>query len=291
MKGFKQSEVGAIRSILVKHAREAFVNDETIGGQWQLLNYGSPPDFARASEEYDRFAALLEGFGINIHFLPRNGAVGLDSLYARDASIVCKKGIILCNMGKASRVGEPAAQESAYRALGIPVHGAITGEGRVEGGDVAWIDEETLAVARGYRTNDEGIRQLRELLRDCIRELIVVPLPHWRGKDDVFHLMSILSPIDRDLALVYSRLMPVPFREALLARGIELVEVPDEEFETIGCNVLAVGPRRCLLLRGNPGTRLRLERAGAEVFDFRGDEICTKGAGGPTCLTRPILRD
>ena len=216
--------------------------------------------------------------------------VGLDSLYARDASIVCDKGVILCNMGKAARRTEPNVQGAALRSSNIPIHGTITGEGRVEGGDVVWLDERTLAVGRGYRTNDEGIRQLGVLLQGCVDELIVVPLPHWHGPADVFHLMSILSPIDHDLALVYSPLMPVPFRETLVARGIELVEVPDAEFETMGCNVLAVAPRKCIMIAGNPETRRRLESAGAEVHEFEGQEICLKGGGGPTCLTRPIQR-
>lgn len=285
-----QSDVFTIKSVVLKHARDAFVSDEALDGQWRTLKYTGRPDLARSEEEYDRFVDLLRGFGMEIHFLPENHGAGLDSIYTRDASIVCRKGMILCNMGKAARREEPAAQKAAFRSMGIPIHGAVAGEGRVEGGDVAWIDEETIAIARGYRTNDEGIRQVEELLGDCIREMIIVPLPHWRGPDDVFHLMSILSPIDRDLALVYSPLMPVPFRETLLSRGIALVEVPDSEFETMGCNVLAVAPRKCVMLAGNPRTRARLEEAGAEVFEFRGDEICAKGAGGPTCLTRPILR-
>ena len=211
-------------------------------------------------------------------------------MYTRDASIVCEKGAILCSMGKEARRNEPAAQESAYRDLGIPICGAITGDGRVEGGDVVWIDERTLAVGRGYRTNDEGIRQLRDLLSDSIDELIVVPLPHHRGPGDVFHLMSIISPIDRGLALAYSPLMPIPFREMLLSKGIELVEVPDSEFGSMGCNVLAVAPRECVTLAGNTETRERLIAAGATVHEFVGDEICAKGRGGPTCLTRTLER-
>jgi N-dimethylarginine dimethylaminohydrolase len=193
-------------------------------------------------------------------------------------------------MGKPARRDEPAEQESAFRDLGIPILGSITGAGTLEGGDVVWIDERTLAVGRGYRTNDEGIRQLRALLGNTIDELIVVPLPHWRGPTDVFHLMSILSPIDGDLALVYSPLLPVPFRESLLDRGIELVEVPDAEFFTMGINVLAVAPRVCLMVAGNPETKSRLESHGARVSEFSGEEICFKGAGGPTCLTRPLER-
>lgn len=286
-----QSEVKTIKNIVIKHARDAFVSDEAIDQKWQELNYTEPPDFAGSVDEYDRFIALLKGFDIDLHFLPEDENVPLDSIYTRDASIICNKGVILCNMGKAGRRTEPAAQEAFFRKMEIPIHGTITGDGRIEGGDVAWIDEQTLAVGRGYRTNDEGIRQIRELLGDCINELIVVPLPHWRGPGDVFHLMSILSPIDHDLALVYSPLMPVPFRESLLSRGIELVEVPDSELETMGCNVLAVAPRRCIMLAGNPQTRIRLEKAGVEVHEYEGEEISAKGAGGPTCLTRPLLRD
>lgn len=285
-----QSDVDPIKRLLLKHPRDAFDNEAAIDRQWQKLNYLGRPDFARAVDEYDRWVDLLKGFNIELHFLPKQEGVGLDSLYTRDASIVCKKGIILCNMGKAERRNEPRAQEATFRALGVPIHGAITGNGQVEGGDVAWLDAHTLAIARGYRTNDEGIRQVKELMGDCINEMIIVPLPHWRGANDVFHLMSFLSPIDTDLALVYSPLMPVPFRETLLSRSIELIEVPDSEFETLGCNVLAVAPRRCIMLAGNPQTRARLERAGVEVAEFQGKEISIKGGGGPTCLTRPILR-
>ena len=211
--------------------------------------------------------------------------------HARDASILCERGVILCNMAKPQRRTEPAAQEAAFRAAGIPIRGRITGDGTVEGRDTCWIDERTLAVGRGYRTNEAGIRQLRDLVRDCVEELIVVPLPHWHGPEDAFHLMSIVSPVDRDLLLVYAPLMPVPFREALISRGIELVEVPAAEFDTLGCNVLAVAPREVLMLAGNPETRARLERVGVTVREFAGREICLKGGGGPTCLTRPLLRD
>lgn len=290
MTSFKQSEVDVIETMIVKHARDAFVSADVIDRQWRRLNYTDKPDFGPAVEEYERFVDLLGNFDIKLHFLPQDENSSLDSLYARDAAIVCKKGMILCNMGKAERRNEPSLQEVFYRDRNIPVQGRITGTGRVEGGDVAWIDEKTLVVGRGYRTNDEGIRQLGELLRGLIRELIVVHLPHWKGPDDVFHLMSVLSPLDHDLALVYSPLMPVPLREALLSRGMVLVEVPDEEFDTMGCNVLAVAPRKCVMLDGNPITRKRLEKAGVEVHEFVGREICAKGAGGPTCLTRPLLR-
>jgi len=192
--------------------------------------------------------------------------------------------------GQAAAAGRAAPQEAAFRAMGYPIAGSIAPPGRLEGGDVVWLDRRTIAVGRGYRTNEDGIAQLRALLEGSIDELIVVPLPQWRGPADVFHLMSIVSPIDRDLALVYSPLMPGSFRERLLDRGIALVEVPDGEFESMGANVLAIAPRRCLMLAGNPTTRTRLERAGAHVTVYEGDDISVKGGGGPTCLTRPLRR-
>jgi N-dimethylarginine dimethylaminohydrolase len=285
-----QSEVGAIRRLIVKHARDAFQNREMIAAEWQALNFSAPPDFQKAVEQYESFLDLLREPGCEITFQPRADDLGLDSIYVRDASVVCDRGVILCRMGKARREAEPAAQEAVWRALGCNIIGAIQPPGRLEGGDVVWLNERALAVGRGYRTNDSGIAQLRSFLGDCIDELITVPLPHWRGASDVFHLMSMISPIDRDLAVVYLPLLPVPFLEWLMERNMTLVEVPDDEFETMGANVLTLAPRRCVMVAGNPTTRARLEAAGATVFEYDGSEISLKGGGGPTCLTRPLQR-
>jgi len=290
MRTTAQSDVGQLRQVILKHVRDAFVDDATIDGQWQRLNYYGRPDLPRAVSEFDHFVQLLERLGAGIEFLPPDASVTMDSLYPRDAAIATDKGVILCSMGKQDRRTEPSALAGALRKLKLPVLGSITGAGRVEGGDVTWLDRETLAVGRGYRTNEDGIRQLRRLLGDEV-QVVVVPLPHWRGPADVFHLMSMISPVAEDLAVVYSPLLPVPFREFLLARGIGLVEVPDEEFESMGCNVLAVAPRVCVMRSGNPKTKQHLEAAGAEVHEFAGDEICGRGAGGPTCLTRPVVRE
>jgi len=192
-------------------------------------------------------------------------------------------------MGKPARSAEPAEQRRAYDEWGTPIVGAIAPPGRLEGGDVVWLGDRTVIVGRGYRTNDEGIEQLRALLGEAV-EVVTVHLPHWRGSTDVFHLMSVLSPVDADLAVVYSPLMPVPLRERLVERDVSLVEVPDEELETMGANVLAVAPRRCVMLDGNPVTRARLDAAGADVRVYQGQEISVKGGGGPTCLTRPLRR-
>lgn len=284
-----QNEFGTLRRVVLKHAREAFRDEARIGAEWKDLNFVAIPDLSRAIAEYEAFEEILRTTGTTIDWLPDAPGTGLDSIYVRDASIVADRGVVLCHMGKAQRRGEPGAQEAQFRADGVPVLGTIQPPGRIEGGDVAWLDAHTLAVGRGYRTNDEGIRQLRQLLEAEI-DVVVVPLPHWRGPADVFHLMSFLSPVDRDLAVVYSPLMPVPFRELLLERGYTLVEVPDEEFDSMGANVLALGPRRCVMVAGNPVTRQRLEAAGAEVLEYEGTEISLKGGGGPTCLTRPLAR-
>jgi len=286
-----QSEVAPLRRLLLKHPQDAYFSDLAIAGQWQRLGYLRRPELARAIDELDVMVALLESLGAQVDFLPPHPETSLDSIYVRDASIVTDQGIILCNMGKEARGSEPRAQFEAFRTLGIPVVGEITGEGRLEGGDFVWLDEGTAVVGRGYRSNDEGIRQLKELLTETAKELVVVPLPHWRGPSDVFHLMSVLSPVDHDLALVYSPLLSVPFRELLLSREITLIEVPDSEFDSMGCNVLAVAPRVCLMLEGNPVTQYRLEEAGVEVHLYRGNEISVPGLGGPTCLTRPLLRE
>ena len=283
------NEYDPIASVVVKHVREAFTDNETIAAQWKALNYSAPPDLARAIAEHDRFIDLLRSTGANVRLLPHDPVTTLDSIYVRDASIISQTGLILCSMGKAERATEPAAQQRALEGDDVAISGAITAPGRLEGGDLIWIDERTLAVGRGYRTNADGIGQLRALVGDTVA-IIEVPLPHWRGPGDVMHLMSLISPIDRDLAVVYSRLLPVPFREWLIERGMTLVEVPDEEFESMGTNILALAPRRGLILAGNPQTRRALEKSGCEVLEYEGFEISVKGAGGPTCLTRPIRR-
>jgi N-dimethylarginine dimethylaminohydrolase len=284
-----QTEVGTLRRVLLKHARDAFVSQSAIDEQWRALKFTAPPEFGKAIAQYDRFVEAVTSAGAEAHFLPRSEMVGLDSIYVRDASLACDAGVVMCCMGKALRQTEPVAQAETYRTIGERMLGAIVPPGRLEGGDVVWLDARTLAVGRGYRTNDAGIAQLRALLAPSI-EVVTVPLPHWRGANDAFHLMSIISPVDGDLAVVYSPLLPVNFRERLLERGLTLVEVPDEEFDTMGTNVLAIAPRRCVIVTGNPVTRRRLEQAGADVVEYEGSEISLKGGGGPTCLTRPLQR-
>jgi N-dimethylarginine dimethylaminohydrolase len=287
--GLGLNEYGALRRVALRHARAAFGGQDVIDGSWRALGYLAPPDYGRALAGYDRFAEILRASGAEIDWLSAAEGLTLDSLYVHDAAVPGPRGLVLCNMGKPARAREPAVMGQAFEGLGLPIAGRIEGTGRLEGGDLVWFDAASCAVAQGYRTNDAGIRQLQALLGPGV-EVVTVPLPHYKGPDDVFHLMSIISPLDVDLALVHSPLMPVPFREWLLARGIELVEVAEDELDTLGCNALALAPRRCLMAEGTPATRRRLEAAGCEVLTYPAAEISRKGQGGPTCLTRPLVR-
>lgn len=285
-----QSDVGLIERIILKTARDAFVSQEQIDAQWQELNYLDRPDFKKAVAEYDFFVRQLETIGVDVCCLPTDETVGIDSIYPRDTMLATDAGVILCRMGKDKRVSEPDAAEAYLKEKNIPILGRIAGEGRLEGGDIIWLDNKTLAVGHGYRTNDDGIGQLKRLTRSTVDEVVVVDLPHYKGPSDVFHLMSVISPIDVDLAAVYSPLMPVRFRSELIRRGIKLVEVPDDEFESMGCNILTLAPRKVLMIEGNRQTQRLLEKQGVEVLLYPGHEISLKGSGGPTCMTRPLTR-
>ncbi len=285
------SEYAKLKTVFIKRSVDAFVDDAILERDWKRLNYLSRPQLQGAEREYIGFEKILVDSGAQVRHFPSDSAVTIDSIYCRDASIATDKGMILCSMGKAARTTEPEAQRKAFAALGMPVLGMINAPGTVEGGDVAWIDPQTLAVGHTYRTNASGIEQLAALLKPLGVKVITVPLPHYKGPSDVFHLMSILSPVDKNLAVVYSPLMPIPFRNDLLDRGYELIEVPDAEFDSMGCNVLAVGPREVVMVKGNSLTKQGLERAGCKVTEFEGAEISVKGGGGPTCLTRPLERE
>ena len=284
------SEIGKIKTLFIKQAAAAFISDAHIDAHWKDLNYLGKPDIANSLQEYESFEKILQDNGAELLYFPQNVSVNMDSIYCRDAAIATDKGMIICNMGKAGRINEPKAEKEAFEANGIAVLGEIIAPGTVEGGDVAWLDEHTLAVGHTYRTNEEGIKQLTALLKPLGVTVITVSLPHYKGPSDVFHLMSVLSPIDTNLAVVYSPLIPIVFRNLLLAKGYQLVEVPDEEFESMGCNVLALAPRKCLMVEGNPKTKAGLIAAGCEVIEYKGNDISVKGGGGPTCLTRPVSR-
>ena len=279
-----------IRKVLIKDPKSAYKNQANIDTQYEELNYFGKPDFEISLKDYDSFKSILHNNGIEIHCLPSDDITSLDSMYTHDPCLVSNSGVILCSMGKVLRRKEPGMISNYFESLGIPIIGRISSPGKLEGGDIVWIDNRTVAVGVGYRSNFEGIMQLKQILSDDIDEIIPVHLPHWTGPADCLHLMSNVSPIDENLFLVYSKLLPVSFREYLLSRKIKLIEVPDEEYESMGCNVLAIAPRKVIMIEGNNITKKILEDEGVEIFTYPGLEISNKGAGGPTCLTRPFLR-
>jgi len=285
-----QNMVSPIKRVLMKHPKDAYQNQEKVNKQSPQLHYIGKPDFEKAQTDYEKLVAFLESSGVEVHFLPADETTSLDSIYTHDPCVISNGGVILCTMGKEARMRESKAMGVYFESIGIPILGRIESPGTLEGGDVVWVDERTVAVGEGYRSNAEGIRQFKILLGDHVDNVISVPLPHWTGPADCLHLMSNISPIDHDLYLVYSRLLPVPFRQYLLHRKIKLIEVPDEEYDSMGCNVLAISPRKVIMLEGNPITQKRLENEGVDVHTYDGSEISLKGAGGPTCLTRPFLR-
>ena len=282
--------VDPIRRVLMKHPREAYQNQNSLNDKSPQLNYYGVPNYNKALADYESFTELLTSFGAEVYFLPIDDSTSLDSVYTHDPCVISNGGVILCNMGKEARLSEPDAVKDYFESIDIPILGQIEAPGTLEGGDIVWLNERIAAVGEGYRSNAEGIRQFKALLGNLVDEVISVPLPHWAGPGDCLHLMSNISPIDHDLYLVYSRLLPVPFRKYLLHRQIQLIEVPDKEYDSMGCNVLALAPRKVIMIEGNPITRQLLEREGVEIHTYDGSEISLKGAGGPTCLTRPFLR-
>jgi dimethylargininase len=274
-----QSMTARLRRVLVR--RPGATN------RWREYGWRSEPDAARLAAEHEAFAELLDEAGAEVIVAePDKG--NPDAVYVYDPALVANDGAILLRPGKEVRRAEPAQLAVDLEAAGVPIAARLEAPALAEGGDTIWLDEQTLLVGRGYRTNDVGAEALTAALPGV--KVIAFDLPHLRGPGEVLHLLSLLSPLDRDLAVAYPPLMPVRLVELLAERGVRLVEVPDEEFETMACNVLALAPRKALALDGNPETRRRLEAAGVEVHTYAGDELSRKGDGGPTCLTRPLLR-
>ena len=285
-----QSMIGSIEKILIKHPKDAFISQENLDATFSNYGFLESPNYEKCLEEYAEFEDILRKHVPEIHYLSQNTGTGLDSLYTHDPVKITSKGAIYFPMGKPQRGGEGLATRTYFESIGVPTLGVIEAPCRIEGGDVVWIDERTVAIGRGYRTNDAGIQRFRELTKDIVDEIIVVPMPHADGPEACLHLMSIISFVDSDLAVVYSKYMPVFFREYLLNRGVTLIETPDDEYDTLGTNILALAPRICVILQGNDTVKARLEAAGAAVYDYPGRNISYFGTGGPTCLTSPFLR-
>jgi len=285
-----QSMVTRLRRVIVKRPEQAFRSGDHIGQQWGELRYIRPPDLHQAAKDHQQFVKLMTDAGVEVLNLPFDDRTGLDSLYAHDPVLVTDRGAIVFQTGKVARRGEGLAFADAFKNWDVPILGTIDGAATAEAGDMVWLDHDTLLVGRGFRTNALGIERLSDLLSPLGVTVVPVELPYWNGPEDVLHLMSFISLSDDDLAVVYRKILPVPLFELLTVYGVELVDVPEGEYDSLGCNVLAVSPRNVIMVAGNPITRSRLESAGCAVSEFDGSEICLPGAGGPTCLTRPLLR-
>lgn len=280
-----QSMIDPLRRVLVKRPEEAFAAADP--AQW---NYTSRPDLGGARREHDALVEILLAAGAEVIDHPEPQPDRADAIFVFDPAIVTERGAVILRMGKELRRGEEASMARRFEQIGVPILARLGGDATAEGGDLLWLDRHTLAIGQGFRTNAEGLRQLRDVMVGLGVEVLPVPLPYFTGPVACLHLLSLISIVDCDLAVVYPPLLPVPFWLTLRDRGFRLVEVPAEEFPTMGPNVLALAPGRCLMLEGNPVTRQRLEQAGCEVHTYRGHEISLKAEGGPTCLTRPVWR-
>jgi N-dimethylarginine dimethylaminohydrolase len=258
--------------------------------EWKKLGYGHAPNLAEAQKQHDMLRKELEAAGAEVFELAAADGITLDAVYAHDPSLMTDYGAICFHMGKPERNGEPAAHAAQYRSLGIPLLGEVKAPGMAEAGDIVWLDEKTLLVGRGYRTNAEGIAQLRALLAPKGVEVISAPLPHGGGPAVCLHLMSLMSLLDERAALVDLEWLAVETVELLRARGFRFVEIDASERATLACNVLSLGGGKLLALAENAKTNARLRAAGFDVRTFPGSEVAINGGGGPTCLTRPILR-
>ena len=280
-----QNMYAPLRRVLMRRPDEAFAVEDPA-----LWHYARRPDLAAAQAEHDGLAALLRTTGAEVVYAEEPQPGRADAIFTFDPALITDAGAIILSMGKGLRRGEEAAMARALEAAGVPVIAMLDGEARAEGGDMLWVDEHILAVGLGFRTNAEGVERITTLLAPMGILVMPIPLPYYTGPDACLHLLSLISIVDSQLAVVYLPLLPVVFVEVLTERGFTLVEVPEAEFATMGPNVLAVGPRDCIMLEGNPITQARLEAAGCRVRTYRGDNISLAAEGGPTCLTRPLLR-
>lgn len=255
---------------------------------WEEYGWRAEPDLDRMKREHEAYREALEASGAEVVLGETPVPGNCDAIYACDVAIVTERGAILLRPGKAGRRGEPEAIAADLEAAGVPILARLEAPATVEGGDLLWLDDRTLVAGRSYRTNDEGIAALRKLLPEV--DVVPVDLPHHHGAGVILHLLSLISMLDEDLAVAYPPLLPVRLMEMLEERGIRIVEVPEEELDSQGPNVLALAPRVALALEGSPVTRRRMEVAGVDVRVYPGEDLCRKGDGGPTCLAQPILR-
>lgn len=279
--------VGQLQRVMVCSPRAAGWDR---GARWLELGFHHEPNFATAQKQHDAMCQQLEASGAEVVHLPPASDLTLDAVYAHDASLASDFGVVLMRPGKANRLTEAPHQREFCQGLGIPVFGEIQSPGTTEAGDIVWLDKETLLVGHGYRTNAQGIAHLRALFAPQGVEVISAPLPHGAGPSECLHLMSLISLLDEETAIVDLSWLAVETVELLRARGYRFVEIDPTERNSLACNVLSLGRKRLLALEENKKTNDRLRAAGFDVRTFSGSELCINGSGGPTCLTRPLLR-
>ncbi len=284
------SMVGELQRVLVCSPRSAGWDRAQLRTHWGELGFNHEPVFTVAQAQHDALCRALESAGVEVVQLRVADHASLDAVYAHDACLPTDFGLILMNPGKANRIVEATCQGEFCQALGIPLLGQIQTPGTAEAGDIVWLDTRSLLVGRGYRTNAAGIEQLRKLLEPHRIQVISAPLPHGSGPSACLHLMSLLSMLDDQTILVDSTSLAVETVELLREHGFRFIEIDPSERETLACNVLSLGRKRLIALEENHNTNDRLRRAGFDVRTFSGSELCINGSGGPTCLTRPLLR-
>ena len=284
------SMVGVLKRVLVCSPADAGWGKRDCAARWQELGFRHAIQGDLASAQHDAMCRELQGMGAEVLTLPPSPELSLDAVYAHDASLPTDFGSILLRPGKANRVGEAVQQQQLYEQLGMPIFGHILPPATAEAGDMVWVDSKTLLIGHGYRTNATGIHQIHELLAPKGIQVIAAPLPYGAGPSACLHLMSLISLLDETTALADLCWLAVETVEFLRSRAYSLIEIDSAERETLAVNVLSLGRGRLLALEENKRTNERLRRAGFDVRTFPGTELSINGGGGPTCLTRPLLR-
>lgn len=282
--------VGELKRVLVCSPRTAGWNQPERVARWRDLGFHHAPNFSVAESQHGAMCRELETAGAEVIELPPANDLSLDGVYAHDASLATDFGVIAMRPGKSNRIAEGKNHAAFCTRLGIPPLAKIVAPGTSEAGDIVWLDPKTLLVGHGYRTNSAGIQQLRELLSRKGVDVISAPLPYGPGPSACLHLMSLISLLDEKTAIVDLPWLAVETVELLRVRGYDFIEIDYSERDTLACNVLALGNKRLLALEENRKTNERLRQAGFDVRTFAGSELCINGSGGPTCLTRPLLR-
>jgi N-dimethylarginine dimethylaminohydrolase len=284
------SMVGTLQRVLVCSPRAAGWDQPAQADRWRELGFLHAPNFSAAQAQHEDLCAQLESAGAEVFHLPTASDLTLDAVYTHDSSLATDRGLIGLNPGKANRIPEARRHIEFCGSLGIPPAGQVRPPGKTEAGDMVWLDPTTLLIGQGYRTNAEGIAQMRALLQPHGVQVISAPLPYGPGPSACLHLMSLMSLLDEHTALVDLPWLAVETVELLMSRGYTLIEIDHSERETLACNVLSLGQKRLLALNENKNTNQKLRQSGFDVRTFPGSELCINGGGGPTCLTRPLLR-